>query len=67
MNQQPDLSRREAAVLLAVSESTIHRLIQSGQLRSYKLGSAKASTVRICRESIEALRAGMSNEVRDAS
>ena len=57
---EPDLTRRQTAIALNASLSTVDQLIRDGRLESYKLGEGRRTARRIRPSAIEAFRARMS-------
>ena len=47
------LTRKEVAEYFRVSERTIDRWIESGNLKAYKFGKGKAATLRIPKSEIK--------------
>ena len=54
MLNQPDLTLQETCALIKCTAPTIYRLIERGELKSYKVGRVR----RITFESLAALRRG---------
>lgn len=56
MANRPDLSPREAAAILGVSQATVRTMIKDGGLSAYRIG--KGWEYRIRQEDLDALRTG---------
>lgn len=46
------ISAKEAAEMLGVSTSTVHRMFKSGELESFKIGAARRTSTSVCEDYI---------------